>query len=174
MTPVLAHRRALSFGAADRAPPRGAALALQLPFAFTGALPRSGERPVDPGLGDHLQESGAASCLVLGQPALQVGGPAGVVACVPVWLGEVDEVDDAARRPLRAEAGGHSQISASLADDPFELAVDGRYLFWVSCAPCGELLVGQIAAAHRGHPLLGGHLPERAQPAGAGALGTLE
>ena len=59
-----------------------------------------------------------------------------------------------------------------LRDDPFEFAVDGGYLVGVSRAPGGELLVGQIPAAHRGDALFGGHLPQRAEPAGARPLGS--
>jgi hypothetical protein len=41
-----------------------------LAFALARPVPRSGERPLDPGLGDHLQQARATSGLVLGEPAL--------------------------------------------------------------------------------------------------------
>jgi hypothetical protein len=65
--------------------------ALQLPFPGPGhAWPGAGEAKVDAGLGDDLDEAGPAAGLVLGHPALQVLGPAGVVTSVLIALVEME------------------------------------------------------------------------------------
>jgi hypothetical protein len=60
---------------ADGAAAAGTALLLELPLPGSGdARPDSGQAEGDPGLGDHLDQPGAAALLVLGLAAVEVLG----------------------------------------------------------------------------------------------------
>lgn len=52
-----------------------------------------------PGLGDDLNQAGAAAGQVLGHPVVQVLGPAGVVTGVLIALVEMEQIDGAQRMP---------------------------------------------------------------------------
>jgi len=60
----------VSLGAADRAAARGAALTLELALARARPLPRTGQRPADPRLGDDGHQSRAGRCCRSGHPAM--------------------------------------------------------------------------------------------------------
>ena len=47
-------------------------------------LPRPGEREIDPGLDDDLDQPRATAGTMLGQPRVNVTGVTQVVTCVPV------------------------------------------------------------------------------------------
>jgi hypothetical protein len=71
-------------------------LALELPLAGSGdARPGAGQAEADAGLGDDLDEAGAAAGQMLGHPVVQVLGPTGVVAGVLIALVEVEQIHGA-------------------------------------------------------------------------------
>ena len=63
--------------------------ALEPPFQGPVTVPGSGEREIDPGLGDDLDQPRAATGAMLGQPRINVTGVTQVVTCVPVGPLEV-------------------------------------------------------------------------------------
>jgi hypothetical protein len=69
---------------ADGAVAAGPTLAFQLPFPSPGhARPGTGQAEADPGLGDDLDQAGAAAGLMLGHPVVQVLGPVLDLPTVP-------------------------------------------------------------------------------------------